>query len=427
MQFKCNYYTPFTHLLEQICYKSVIVNAIKIYLLRLLYEGEKMKVYKMMHKGTLKYCAFIDTGEKYSSGRPKEKRFFALKRFDAVAKAEAFQLRLKTHLPAKDEKPSTGETLGFVYSKLQKHWDAKVKLRERNPKKKKTITDDTRNRYEEYANALFKVVDKNIQVSKISKLFVADLIDQLNDLKTESQAYRTYSVFNMIMLHAEKLDYINISPTHAFKEDRPTYDSDGERTIDDKEMKALYKQILWSYMKYKSQSALILLIEANTGARWGEVAALHHADFDFKNNIITIKKSKSCKTGKIGLTKSANLRSDKNDKGERYLPIDPRFAEIIKDYIANCQVKDGYLFDCSYTVTQDTLIAAGKRAGSDARETKTFRRWISSKVENDLKGKQEKDVELLLGHKNSSTKNKYITYNFKNANKIAKLVHSSLN
>lgn len=386
-----------------------------------------MKVYKVKHLGKQKYCAFVDTGEKYPSGRPKEKRFFGLKRFDAVAKAEAYQLKLKTHLPSTTEKAPQGETLGYVYSKLQKNWDAKVKLRERNPKKKKTITDDTRNRYEDYASALFKVVDKDIQVTNISKLYVADLIDQLNDLKSESQAYRIYSVFNMIMLHAEKLDYINISPTHAFKEDRPTYDSEGERSIDDKEMKALYKQILWSYMKYNSQSALILLIEANTGARWGEVAALHHADFDFKNNIITIKKSKSSKTGKIGLTKSANLRSDKKDKGERYLPIDPRFAEIIKDYISKCKVKDGYLFDCSYTVTQDTLIAAGKRAGSDARETKTFRRWISSKVENDLKDKGEKDVELLLGHKNSATKNKYITYNFKNANKIAKLVHGSLN
>ena len=63
----------------------------------------------------------------------------------------------------------------------------------------------------------------------------------------------------------------------------------------------------------------------------------------------------------------------------------------------------------------------------NVRDTKTFRRWISSKVENDLVGKDTKDVELLLGHKNSKTKDKYITYNFKNADKIAKLVHSTLN
>ena len=240
-----------------------------------------MKIYKIKHEGIMKYCAFVETGEKYASGRLKEKRFISIKRFDAVAKAEAYKLKLKNHLPTKTSQPTSQQTLGSVYVELQDEWDTKVQMRERNPKKKKTITDDTRNRYEDYASALFKVVSKDIPLSNINKKFVNDLIKTLNKHKTESAAYRIYS------------------PTQSFKEDRPTYDSEGERTVDDKEMKAIYKQIVWSYMKYRSQSALILLIEANTGARWGEAAALHHTNFDFKNNIIHIKFSKSSKSGKI--------------------------------------------------------------------------------------------------------------------------------
>ena len=384
-----------------------------------------MNTFKTKLHGKPVFCTQVITGETYSDGRKKKKSFYAPRRADSVAKATEYQLNSKNHLPTKQIQSS--ETLGSTYLELLDEWEGKVNLREQNPKKKKTITEDTKNRYKEYASALFKVISKDISLSNINKKFVKDLIQNINRYKSESQAYRIYSVFNMIMLYAEKLDYIDVSPTHSFKDDRPTYDSEGERTINDKEMESLYKQILWSYMQYKSQSALILLIEANTGARWGEVAALHHADIDFKNNFIHVKKSKSAKSGKIGLTKSANLRSDKKDKGERYLPIHPKFAELLKDYISNCQVADGYLFDCSYTVTQDTLIAASKRAGGNVRDTKTFRRWISSKVENDLVGKDAKDVELLLGHKNSKTKDKYITYNFKNADKIAKLVHSTLN
>mgnify|MGYP003148585715 FL=1 len=383
-----------------------------------------MKSHKVKIRGDIKWCVTVPSGEYYFDGRPKLKSFYHSKKAEAVAKAMDFVRN--------DDKSLTPITqtrsypLVKVYDDLWDDWNVKVIQKERNPKKKKTISRDTMNRYQEYANALFKIVPQETNIHSINKKWVNNLIKKLNTDQTESQAYRIYSVFNMIMLKAEQLDIIEFSPTHAFKQDRPTYSSSGKKSIDPKEMKRILKQIHWSYDKYNSQSAFLLLIQAYTGARWGEIAALTHADIDFDNNKILINKSKSIKTGKVGLTKSGHLRSDEADMGERIVPIASKFTKMIDDYVVNADIKkNGELFSCSYTVSQDTFIAACKRAGSTQRETKVFRRFVSTEMRKI--GASRDEVKLRLGHSNDATQDIYVTHTDKNASNHASKLFKTLN
>jgi len=383
-----------------------------------------MKTWKVKVRGENKYCVVVPTKEIDENGKPKERRFFHSKKHEAVAKAMDFLHNdLGNSVTIKSLKKISLEK---VYDETWDSWNIKVLQKEKNPKKKKTITRDTMSRYEDYANALFKIVPKETDIGLIDKKWVNDFIKKLHQTKSESQAYRIYSVFNMIMLKAEQLDYIEFSPTHAFKEDRPTYSSPGKKSIKPDEMKRILKQIYWSYNKYSSQSAFLLLIQAYTGARWGEIAALTVTDIDFKNNKIFINKSKSSKTGKISLTKSGHLKNDEADMGERIVPIAPKFADMIDNYINGENMKkDSFLFDCSYTVSQDTFIAACKRAGSTQRETKIFRRFVSTQMRKI--GASPDEVKLRLGHSDIATQDIYVTHTDKNANNHAEKLYKTLN
>ena len=383
-----------------------------------------MKVHKVIHGGKKVFCAIVETGEFYPSGRAKQVRFFNPLRNEAVAKAMDY-LADKGKLPNKvinlDVYP-----LFKVFESLQEDWSVKVKLKNKNPKKRNTLSQDTVDRYEESVKALWKIRDKNTNIHTINKRWVDKFIKELKTHHTESHAFRVYSVFEKIMMKAEQLDIVDLSPTHAFVKDRPTYSSPGKKAIDPKEMKRILKQIQWSYEKYQSQSAFLLLIQAYTGARWGEVAALTHGDIDFKNNKILINKSRSAKSNTISLTKSGHLKHDEADMGERIVPIAPKFADMIDDYIVGANIKkDGFLFDCTYTVSQDTFIAACKRAGSTQRETKVFRRFVSTQMRKI--GASKDEVKLRLGHSDIATQNIYVTHTDKNASIHAQKLYKTLN
>jgi integrase len=382
-----------------------------------------MKTWKVKVRGENKYCVVVPTKQIDEFGKPKEKRFFHSKKHEAVAKAMDFLHNdLGSSVTIKSLKKITLEK---VYDETWDSWNIKVLQKEKNPKKKNTITRDTMNRYEDYANALFKIVPRDTDIGLIDKKWVNDFIKKLHQTKSESQAYRIYSVFNMIMLKAEQLDYIEFSPTHAFKQDRPTYSSAGKKAIQPDEMKRILKEIYWSYNKYNSQSAFLLLIQAYTGARWGEIASLTVADIDFKNNKIFINKSKSSKTGKISLTKSGHLKQDEADMGERIVPIAPKFTNLINNYIENSTVEGDSLFNCSYTVSQDTFIAACKRAGSLQKETKIFRRFVSTQMRK--LGASREEVKLRLGHSDDATQDIYVTHTDKNALNHAEKLFKTLN
>ncbi len=382
-----------------------------------------MKVQKVIHNGNKKFCAIVETGEFYPSGRAKQKRFFNTLRNEAVALA-------MDYLADKGNQPNKVVNLDVyplfkVFDSLQEDWSVKVALKNKNPKKRNTLSEDTVNRYEESVKALWKIRDKNTNIHTINKRWVDKFIKELKTHHTESHAFRVYSVFEKIMMKAEQLDIIDLSPTHAFAKDRPTYSSPGKKAIDPKEMKRILKQIQWSYEKYQSQSAFLLLIQAYTGARWGEVSALTHGDIDFKNNKILINKSRSAKTGKVSLTKSGHLKHDEADMGERIVPIAPKFADMIDDYIVGANIKkDGCLFSCSYTVSQDTFIAACKRAGSTQRETKVFRRYVSTQMR---KFASPDEVKLRLGHSDIATQDIYVTHTDKNASIHAQKLYKTLN
>jgi len=387
-----------------------------------------MKVHKVIHDGQKKFCAIVETGEFYMNGRVKQKRFFHSLRNEAVAKA-------MDYLADKDGQPKKTINLDIypiykVYEDLLEDWEMKVSQKEKaykredKKKKKNTLSEDTKNRYEESVVALWKIVDKNTNIHTITKRWVDKFIKNLVMNYTDSHAYRVYSRFEAIMLKAEQLDIIDISPTHAFAKDRPTYSSPGKKAIDPKEMKRILKQIYWSYEKYRSQSAFLLLIQAYTGARWGEIAALTIGDIDFKRNRISINKSKSAKTGKVGLTKSGHLKQDEADLGERIVAIAPKFTDLIADYIDNLSLSDGNLFNCSYTVSQDTFIAACERAGSKQRETKVFRRYVSTQMR---KFASPDEVRMRLGHSDLATQDIYVTHTDENADNHAEKLFKTLN
>ena len=382
-----------------------------------------MKTYKVNVRGEQKFCVVVDTGVVAANGRPKVKRFFSTKKNIAVDNAMEF-LRTNDTQP-EVTKQFKNYPLIKVYDELWDDWRVKVALKEKNPKKKKTLAQDTMTRYEESAKALWKVRNENTNIYAIDKKWVNQFIKDLNSYQSESQAYRIYAVFEKIMTKAEQLDIIEISPTHAFAKDRPTYTAHGKKSIDQDEMKRILKQIKWSYDKYNSQTAFLLLIQAHTGARWGEIAALTVGDVDFKKNRISINKSRSAKTGKVGLTKSGHLRSDEADLGERVVPIFPQFTDMIADYIDHSNLKNENLFDCTYKVTQDTFIAACKRAGSTQKETKIFRRFVSTNLRK--QGATRDDVRLALGHSNDATQDIYVTHSYQNADNHAAKLFKALN
>lgn len=424
-----------------------------------------MKTWKVKVRGKNKYCVVVPTKQIDEFGNPKVKRFFHSKKHEAVAKAMDFLHNdLGSSVTIKSLKKITLEK---VYDETWDSWNIKVLQKEKNPKKKNTITRDTMNRYEDYANALFKIVPRETDIGLIDKKWVNDFIKKLHQTKSESQAYRIYSVFNMIMLKAEQLDYIEFSPTHAFKQDRPTYSSAGKKAIDPKEMKQIFLELFWGwkvsqvnvqekriwekspYIEMKkemdknniqvlkrvnniwreaeNQTALILLLQALTGARWGEIAALTVADINLKKCSINISKSRSAKRGTVSLTKSGHLRSNEADMGTRVVYFAPSFAKEIKYYINKNNVsKDGYLFDCSYSTTQKTFLRACKRAGSLQKETKIFRRYVSTMMRSKFKASRD-DVRLALGHSNDATQDIYVTHSNDNAVIYAHQLFKTLN
>ena len=101
--------------------------------------------------------------------------------------------------------------------------------------------------------------------------------------------------------------------------------------------------------------------------------------------------------------------------GTRVVYFAPSFAKEIKYYINKNNVsKDGYLFDCSYSTTQKTFLRACKRAGSLQKETKIFRRYVSTMMRSKFKASRD-DVRLALGHSNDATQDIYVTHSNDNA------------
>ena len=82
-----------------------------------------MKVHKVIHGGKKVFCAIVETGEFYPSGRAKQVRFFNPLRNEAVAKAMDY-LADKGKLPNKvinlDVYP-----LFKVFDSLQEDWSVK--------------------------------------------------------------------------------------------------------------------------------------------------------------------------------------------------------------------------------------------------------------------------------------------------------------
>ena len=112
----------------------------------------------------------------------------------------------------------------------------------------------------------------------------------------------------------------------------------------DKNNIQVLKRVNNIWREAENQTALILLLQALTGARWGEIAALTVADINLKKCSINISKSRSAKRGTVSLTKSGHLRSNEADMGTRVVYFAPSFAKEIKTYISKNKVsKDGYL------------------------------------------------------------------------------------
>jgi integrase len=125
------------------------------------------------------------------------------------------------------------------------------------------------------------------------------------------------------------------------------------------------------------------------------------------------------------LTKSGHLKQDEADMGERIVPIAPKFTNLINNYIENSTVEGDSLFNCSYTVSQDTFIAACKRAGSLQKETKIFRRFVSTQMRK--LGASREEVKLRLGHSDDATQDIYVTHTDKNALNHAEKLFKTLN
>ena len=100
--------------------------------------------------------------------------------------------------------------------------------------------------------------------------------------------------------------------------------------------------------------------------------------------------------------------------------------KIIKFYLDKNGVnEDGFLFDCTYSTTQKTFLRACKRAGSTQKETKIFRRFVSTQLRKG--GATRDEVRYRLGHSNDGTQDIYTTYEDPNAQNHSKALHRLLN
>jgi integrase len=383
-----------------------------------------MKPYKIADgkKRSKPWVVRVNTGIRNSSGRYIYKQ--CLGATATEAKEEAKNILTSTNNFQKKSFTNNKHTLFDASQELVKDWETAERERLQNPKK--GLSPDTVDRNKSWLKSVFKFVNQDILLQSIDKQFVRGLI---RDLKiadiSDSKRTRIWRFFNQILESAVISDFIDSNPAalQKFKEMAPSYHVEKKRSIDLSVMKKVVHYLFdlqKNGLDQEGEAALIFIIQANTGCRWGEVAALNVSDIDFANNFIRVNKSRSTKTNFISLTKSAQLRQDHGDYGERIVPFAKGLEPILRHHIS---YRKNQLFSVSYSYCSEIIIKIRKKFNLDYLDCKSFRKFVSTQYR--ALGADVKDTQALLGHKDEETQDEYITYQVNN--KFAEGIWDKLN
>jgi len=403
-----------------------------------------MQTHKTVVHGKVKYCAAVETGEFYPTGRPILKRFFHARRNEAVAKANEF---LKNKGTKKDVPYGlNGYTINDAYLKLESDWDVRVADNEDDPDT--GFTERSADRLKDNAKALLKILGnpshkvlskdglleaiergKSFNISQINSAWYETFIKTLKKTQSKSKAKRLRAILHNILEKAEELDWI-VSPHHKFKKSKVLkihYKPEKVKAMLPKQAKKLYQELEYAFSYghnsnqhgnlnslngegKTSQSAFLMMLQYPTGMRWGEAAALTPKDFDWKNLTVKINKSRDYRTRKVGKTKAGKLSQQHALDGERITPIPKQLKKYYDRYIADNNIKSGYLFNVSYERTLEVLQSKCKivKIPEEIVDTKMFRRFIISQWQG--QGVDPKTIALRIGHNDTLTQNDYGTF-----------------
>ena len=394
-----------------------------------------MKIWNVKVRGKKVYQVVVDyqdPGDDY----PKKKKFIHEKRFVAVQRATDWLEHTHKNKKFTDKVFPDGKTIGDVNIKLEKEWDKRIKLKELDPFDQEGLELDTVNRYKDSRRSLFLILgdgdtDKahHFSLQRITHEWYSDFLDDMfaKHQFTKSKAKRVRNFLNTMLSKAEQLNWMN-SPHHRYKEKptqyRPLHQP---RAMTPKEAKKLLLSLEKTfnsavntdeYGDYSEQGftrkfqelSFIFIIQYPTGMRWGEAAGLSYNDFDWNNLTITIRNSRSTKSGKITPTKAAKLRVADARKGERIVPIPKKLKYFFDKYTEQKSIKSGYLFDVGYDYSRQFLQERCEKIGLDGNivDTKMFRRFVISEWQK--AGVSDKTIALRVGHNDTITQNGYGTF-----------------
>lgn len=407
-----------------------------------------MKTHRVNVRGVKKYCVVVNTGEFYANDRPKEKKFYHVKKGVAVDKANEFL----SNLPNKKRSSAiikNSRTINEVYLKLENNWETRIAMRQADPLDPEGIEESSVDRLKDNKKALFVILGNGDH--KAGERFLLNNITHewydsfLQDMYrvhhfSKSKAKRVRAILNNILEKAEELNWFD-SPHHRYAKKVTKYKPRNQkRAMTDKEALALSQELEYSFLYGNrsnqhgrnhavddvTESAFLMMCQYPTGIRWGEGAGVDVEDFDWSNFTVTINKSRHYRSRKISLTKAGKLRQEDADEGARIVPIPPKLMKHFAKYIKAKNITSGEMFTVSYESTLELLHKLCAKVGipADIVDTKIFRRYIISKWQK--LGTDSKTIALRVGHNDTVTQNGYGTFGDPNALKDVKMLQTAI-
>lgn len=162
---------------------------------------------------------------------------------------------------------------------------------------------------------------QDITEDQIKRFFIS----QIN--YSQSIINKEYQLLKAVLKEAERKKIITDNPMSDFKKPKSKQELVKVRALTLEEQQKLLEILKTEDVLYSGQ----MLISMFCGARCGEINALHVRDVDFKNNVLTIRRTVS--RGNYGQHVINN--STKTKAGMRRIPMSDTLAQFLKDCIGD--------------------------------------------------------------------------------------------
>lgn len=141
---------------------------------------------------------------------------------------------------------------------------------------------------------------------------------------------------------------------------------------------------IWSSKQMKFANKLMIQLLFETGMRRNEIVNVQVEDVDLQNNLILLKETKT--------------------KKERYVPFSDFTKELLINYMG--VRKKGNLFNITSSSVSDCLVRIKKRLNLEKFHAHMFRHTFATYMLR--KGCDLKTLQMILGHSNLSTTERYL-------------------